>query len=524
MGRETVDPAFGMPAVWVTSTLADAYRRNGATVIDRGTVLVTHLGELVRRHAHEVCTRQDLRRLLDALKETAPGVVAEYDDPAALSDLHEVVRELLVEQVPVRQLERIAESVAAARRTGRTLDQVVEATRTALAATICMKAAPSGTMRAVTFEPALEGKLVESVRPGEAGAFLSLDPMTMSRLLEGASAAVAQAEATGERIVMVCHPSIRSAVRRLFVSARPDLPVLSYAELVRTVNVEVAAEIGLAAETVPAGSRRDPRGEWFRDHITVHHKPAETDDGLHGELIVSGPSLDAVRNWVSGAYPDAVLVSWSRYGLTGRCVRGMFVPNPDQDLADLAADALAFLAAAATTSAGSATIPVIAAAAAEPKPSRATRKKAEQAEQAESSTVSTRDTARDSVCDDSWSADAFALLNSIGIEFGQHVDPLPAGQDNDVRFSVPLRHTHPTPTPEPARPARPAVRRELVSTSRAPKPPEPAPAYGSPRRAALPSQVAAAGLGEQQETILVDTLSAAAAAGRPEEPRPRPRS
>lgn len=259
-------------------------------------------------------------------------------------------------------------------------------------------------------------------------------------------------------------------------------------------------------------------GEWFRDHITVHHKPAETDDGLHGELIVSGPSLDAVRNWVSGAYPDAVLVSWSRYGLTGRCVRGMFVPNPDQDLADLAADALAFLAAAATTSAGSATIPVIAAAAAEPKPSRATRKKAEQAEQAESSTVSTRDTARDSVCDDSWSADAFALLNSIGIEFGQHVDPLPAGQDNDVRFSVPLRHTHPTPTPEPARPARPAVRRELVSTSRAPKPPEPAPAYGSPRRAALPSQVAAAGLGEQQETILVDTLSAAAAAGRPEEP------
>ena len=247
-GRETVDPVFNIPAVWVTSSLADSYRASGASVIDRGTVLVTHLGEIVRKQAHELFTRQDLRRLLDALAGTAPGVVSEFDDAAALTDLHEVVRSLLAEGVPVRQLERVAEAVSAARRTGRGFEQIVESARAALAATICAKVAPSGMMRAITFDPSLEAALVESVRPGDSGTWLSIDPPTMARLLEGASAAVAAAESAGETAVVVCSPNIRPAVHRLFVTGRPDLPVISYSELVRSAQVDVVGEIRLADE------------------------------------------------------------------------------------------------------------------------------------------------------------------------------------------------------------------------------------------------------------------------------------
>lgn len=252
-------------------------------------------------------------------------------------------------------------------------------------------------------------------------------------------------------------------------------------------------------------------GEWFRDHITVHSKPAKGDGGYHGDLIVSGPSLASVRDWAAAAYPDAVLVSWNRYGLTGKSVRAMFVPNPDEDLAALAADALAFLAAAATTSAACATIPVLAAAAAEPAPKRRSRGPAP------------RDTAPDAAPDaapdvasapepgteDSWAEDAFALLNGVGIEFGQHVDPLPV---REVLFSVPDRtgapSLVPTPAPVPVRATRAAVRREVVSTRRGAKPLESPTTYAAPDR---PVGVVSTAVEDRPEET--DTASAQAREG-----------
>ena len=160
-GRAT-DPVFGLPEVWVPTDTANTYRAAGATVINRATVLVTHLSKVIETHAAELLTRQDVRTLLDELGKSAPEVAGEFGDSGVLSlaEPHEVLRELLREGV----------SAAA-----RAVEHLVEAARVGLGATICDRVAAGGQLRVLTFDPSLEATLVESVRDGAAGSWLALD-------------------------------------------------------------------------------------------------------------------------------------------------------------------------------------------------------------------------------------------------------------------------------------------------------------------------------------------------------------
>ena len=250
-GRATTDPVFGLPAVWVPTDTANTYRAAGATVIDRATVLVTHVSKVVETHAAELLTRQDVRTLLDELAKSAPEVAGEFGDSGVISlaELHEVLRELLREGVPIRNMERICEVVSAAARRSRSVEHLVEAARVGLGATICDRVAGGGQLRVLTFDPALEATLVESVREGSGATWLALDGQTTSALMEAMAAAVADAESAGERVALACAPRVRPSVRRMVAAGRPDLPVLSYDELTPAqgaVTVDVAGQVALA--------------------------------------------------------------------------------------------------------------------------------------------------------------------------------------------------------------------------------------------------------------------------------------
>ncbi|MCW2501460.1 MAG: flagellar biosynthesis protein FlhA, partial [Frankiales bacterium] len=204
----------------------------GATVVDRGSVIITHLSEIVRTHASRLHGREDVRALTEVLKRTHPVVVEELT-PALLSmgEVQRVLAALLDEGVSIRDLVRIFEALSARARTGTDADGLVEAARAALGPAISMAHAVDGRLSVLTFEPLLEQSLLESLRTGDQGSFLMVDARLADHLAREAARLVALAEERGESPVLLCAQQLRPAVRRLLVTVLPQVAVLSYGEL-----------------------------------------------------------------------------------------------------------------------------------------------------------------------------------------------------------------------------------------------------------------------------------------------------
>ena len=245
-GRPTVDPVFGLPATWVREEMAEVLAAEGATVIDRASVLVTHLAEVVRRHAGDLLGRQDVQVLVDAVKAVSPTVAAEIgSDGVTLAEVQAVLRELLSEGVAVRDLVRILEAVTARARETRSREHLVEAARTALGPAISSGAAVHGRLAAITFEPLLEQSLLEAVRAGDGGSWLAVDGAHIEGLLSSLGRVLARAEADGSRPALLCSAALRPAVRRLVAPSRPDLRVLAYPDLARHLHIDPVGVISL---------------------------------------------------------------------------------------------------------------------------------------------------------------------------------------------------------------------------------------------------------------------------------------
>ncbi len=202
----------------------------GATVIDRASVIITHLSSVIQTHAARLLTREDVRQLTDALKQVSPSAVEELT-PALLSlaEVQRVLQGLLAERVPINDLSRIYEALALRAKVSTDPEGLIEAARAALGPAIASRFAEDGTLRVVMIAPLLEQAMLESLRPGDEGSQIVFDPPRMEAVIASVKQAVA-AQTDGGEPVLVCAPSLRPAVRRL-VSAQTDgLPVLSYSE------------------------------------------------------------------------------------------------------------------------------------------------------------------------------------------------------------------------------------------------------------------------------------------------------
>jgi flagellar biosynthesis protein FlhA len=247
-GRPTREPVFGLPAAWVPQELSEAMESAGHVVVDRGSVLVTHLSEVVRTHAADLLSRQDVQALVDVVRQAAPALANDIGtDALPLAEIQRVLRGLLAEGVPIRNLVRILEAVTAKVRETRDPEALLEAARQALGPVICAGVAMGDAIHALTLDPLLEQALLEALRTGESGSFLALDAVRTERLIEGIAEAVNAAEAAGRRPVILCSAQLRPALRRLIAAGRPSLPVLSYAELSRNMTIEPVGVINLAS-------------------------------------------------------------------------------------------------------------------------------------------------------------------------------------------------------------------------------------------------------------------------------------
>ncbi len=243
-GRATTEPVFGLAGKWVPVELRQQAELYGATVVDRASVLITHLSEVVSQHAGRLLGREDVRALVESVRSTHPVVVEELT-PTLLTtgDIQRVLQALLAEGVPIRDLVRIFEALSMRAKAGTDLDGLVEAARAGLGPAVCSTWASAGTLQVLTLDPRLEQQLVEAVRPGEQGGVLAVDSSLVERLVDNACSALTAAEQLGQAPVLVCAPSVRAPLRRLLHPHAPRLAVLSYSEIDTTLRIETTGVV-----------------------------------------------------------------------------------------------------------------------------------------------------------------------------------------------------------------------------------------------------------------------------------------
>ncbi|NAZ84074.1 flagellar biosynthesis protein FlhA [Kineococcus sp. R8] len=243
-GRATVEPVFGLAGKWIPSELRPQAQLMGATVVDRASVLITHLGELVRTHAPRLLSREDVRSLVESLKRSHPVVVDELTPSVlTLGEVQRVLQALLDESVPIRDLARIFEALSLKGKQGADLDALVEAARGSLGPAVAAVHEQDGVLHVITLDPVLEQTLAEALRPGEHGANLALDALTAEHLVTASTACLERAEGQGISAVLVCAPPLRAPLRRLLKVAVGRLNVLSYDDVSNHARIETVGSV-----------------------------------------------------------------------------------------------------------------------------------------------------------------------------------------------------------------------------------------------------------------------------------------
>jgi flagellar biosynthesis protein FlhA len=247
-GVPTKEPVFGLDAVWCPTEFRHQAELLGATVVDRSSVITTHLAEVVRTHAGRLLSRQDVRMLVDSVKATDPAVAEELSGAnVSLGEVQRVLSELLDEGVAIRDLVRIMEAVSERGRITKDPESLVEAARGALGPAISSAHAVGGRLPVLTFEPMVEHSMLEALRTGDSGSFLALDPEQAERLAMEVARVAQTAEQRGENPVLMCAATLRPAVRRLVRNIAPGLPVLAYSELSPQLQVETIGVVSLGS-------------------------------------------------------------------------------------------------------------------------------------------------------------------------------------------------------------------------------------------------------------------------------------
>jgi flagellar biosynthesis protein FlhA len=244
-GMPTIEPVFQLPATWITSMERKNAEISGYTVVDAPSVLVTHLSETVKRHCHEILTRQDVQVLLDNLKQSNPAVVNELI-PAILSmgQVQRILQNLLAEGISIRNLAGILEKVGDHAPFTKNPDELSEYARRALGSQLTKPFQnENGGIRVITIDPKLEQQLTQSVRQSSTEMALIIDPKLARHVVEVLTKLVQQMLSTGQQPVILCAPQLRLAFRRFFENTFSNLAVLSYAEIPSRVQIQNAAVI-----------------------------------------------------------------------------------------------------------------------------------------------------------------------------------------------------------------------------------------------------------------------------------------
>jgi flagellar biosynthesis protein FlhA len=241
-GTATREPAFGLPAIWIGHDQREKATTAGFTVVDATTALSTHLSETIRLFLPELLTRQQTKELVDRVSQQSPKLIEELVPKlASIGDIQRVLRQLLRERVPIRDLTTILESMADAATNTKDLDAVAESVRASIGRAICRPyQTEKGDLPVIALSPALEERMLSSIVRTEQGAVLALEPTQAQRLASRIAEVFSQAVA---QPVLLCSPTLRPHVWRLFARVLPHLGVLSHNEVPAQIQVAAIATL-----------------------------------------------------------------------------------------------------------------------------------------------------------------------------------------------------------------------------------------------------------------------------------------
>jgi flagellar biosynthesis protein FlhA len=238
-GTDTLEPAFGLPAKWIKEEEKDRAEMLGYTVVDPPTVISTHLTETIKAHIHELLGRQEVKKLVDNLKENHPALVDELvPKQMTYGEVQKVLANLLREGVSIRDLVTIFETLADYAPATHDPDMLTEYVRQSLSRTISKKFVPGKKARVVTLDQGLEEKILNSVQQTEQGSFITLDPDVTKKMINSLSNQLHAFTQTGEQPIVLTSPMVRLYFKKLTEQFAPGLVVLSYNELEPGIEIQ----------------------------------------------------------------------------------------------------------------------------------------------------------------------------------------------------------------------------------------------------------------------------------------------
>jgi len=247
-GITTREPTYGLPAVWIKEKQKERAMAGGYTVVDPATVLVTHLSQIIKTHAHELLGRQEVQGLIDTLKESHPKVVEELvPGLMSLGAVGKVLQNLLREQIPIRDLITILETLADWASAVKDTELLTEYVRQALSRTITkMYQSRDGNIPVLTLHQNVERALGGALQQSDQGGFLNIDPTLAEKIIGSVAKNLEKYAAIRQQPVVVCSSRIRSHFKRLLDRFIPNVAVLSYNEILGHVKIHSIGTVGLA--------------------------------------------------------------------------------------------------------------------------------------------------------------------------------------------------------------------------------------------------------------------------------------
>lgn len=244
---QTTEPAFGLPAYWITEPQRQQAELLNYTVVEATAVLATHLTELVKSHAHELLTRQEVKNLIENLKARVPALVEEViPTQVKPGELQKVMQNLLRERVPVRDLETIVETLGDYSSRTKDLDVLTEYVRNALSRAICKQYVDDrDRLWCLTLDPALEDLINGHIERSDRGATNTMPPQTAQQIVKQVAEKSTELTQTGRSAAVLCSPQVRSVLRRMIEANLPHVAVLAYNEVAPEVAVEAVGMVGL---------------------------------------------------------------------------------------------------------------------------------------------------------------------------------------------------------------------------------------------------------------------------------------
>ncbi len=239
-GIKTIEPAFGLPAIWISDNQKDHAESLGYTVVNAVSVVTTHLMEEIKKHAHEILGRQEVKSLLDNLKKTYPALLDEVvPNLLSIGSVQKVLQNLLRERIPIKDLVTILETLGDYGSKIKDNDLLTEYVRHALSRYISRQYQDeSGKMRVITFDPHLEDMLVNALKKSGDISYLALEPKIIQEVLNKTALEVNKSFNDGNQPVILCSPQIRMHFKRLTERSIPNLTVLSFNEIEPGINLE----------------------------------------------------------------------------------------------------------------------------------------------------------------------------------------------------------------------------------------------------------------------------------------------